>query len=142
MQTGNQKIQQLASVNCAGRQSEARSRTITIPGKIVAKERPRKGRSGRFYTPKKTAEYERLIAFLILSDKQKGKIKKGEKCKVSIRAYFKKKQRMDADNVAKIILDGANKMIYDDDRQVKELNVKIFENQGDERVEFEVERIK
>jgi len=33
--------------------------TFEIPGQPVAKQRPRKGKNGRFYTPAATKQYER-----------------------------------------------------------------------------------
>ncbi len=34
---------------------------ITIPGKVKAKERPRRGRYGQFYTPHATQDYEAQV---------------------------------------------------------------------------------
>lgn len=107
---------------------------IILTGKPKGKQRPRFYR-GHAVTPKDTREYEELLATM-------WKVHKcgyfGEKpIKVSIRAYFlvpksytKKKKLMialgnifpiikpDADNIAKIVLDGLNGVAYKDDSQV------------------------
>lgn len=110
---------------------------IELRGKPRGKERPRFYR-GYAVTPKDTREYEDLLAATW----------KAHKCgyygdkpvKVSMRAYFlvpksytKKKKLMialgvlfpvirpDADNIAKIVLDGLNGIAYKDDSQVVKL---------------------
>ena len=113
---------------------------IILTGKPKGKQRPRFYR-GRAVTPKDTREYEELLAAMW----------KAHRCgyfgenpiKVSIKAYFlvpksytKKKKLMialgkifpiirpDADNIAKIVLDGLNGVAYKDDKQVAELRVR------------------
>lgn len=112
---------------------------IELRGKPRGKERPKFYR-GHAITPKNTKEYEELLA-------RTWKIHKcgyfGEKpIKVSIKAYFlvpksytKKKKLLialgmlfpgkpDVDNIAKIVLDGLNKVAYKDDSQVVDLHCK------------------
>ena len=110
---------------------------FTVPGKPVGKQRPRFSRRGtavRTYTPRQTAEYERLVRVSYIAAG-------GEKLEGTIGAticgYFEppkatsKKQRqkmlsgevgytkkIDADNLAKSILDALNGVAYDDDAQV------------------------
>lgn len=110
---------------------------FTVPGKPVGKQRPRFSRRGtavRTYTPRQTTEYERLV-------KESYIAAGGEKLEGTIGAticgYFEppkatsKKQRqkmlsgevgytkkIDADNLAKSILDALNSVAYDDDAQV------------------------
>lgn len=115
---------------------------FTVPGKPVGKQRPRFSRRGtavRTYTPRQTAEYERLV-------KESYIAAGGEKLEGTIGAticgYFEppkatsKKQRqkmlsgevgytkkVDADNLAKSVLDALNGIAYDDDAQVSLLLV-------------------
>lgn len=110
---------------------------FTVPGKPLGKQRPRFSRKGtvvRTYTPRQTAEYERLV-------KESYIAAGGEKLEGAIGAtiygYFEppksvsKKQReqmlkgdisyikkIDSDNLAKSILDALNGVAYDDDAQV------------------------
>ena len=115
---------------------------FTVPGKPVGKQRPRFSRRGtavRTYTPRQTAEYERLVRVSYIAAG-------GEKLEGTIGAticgYFEppkaisKKQRqkmlsgevgytkkIDADNLAKSILDALNGVAYTDDAQVSLLLV-------------------
>lgn len=62
--------------------------------------------------------------------------------KVHIRLYFKDKRKRDIDNYNKAILDSMTKIIYEDDSQIEELNVKKLVGCGFDKVEIEVEGIK
>lgn len=115
---------------------------FTVPGKPLGKQRPRFSRKGtvvRTYTPRQTAEYERLVKESYIAaggEKLEGAIG------ATIRGYFdppkatSKKQRqkmlsgeigytkkVDADNLAKSILDALNGVAYADDAQVSLLLV-------------------
>ena len=61
--------------------------------------------------------------------------------KVHIRLYFKDKRKRDIDNYNKAILDSMTKIIYEDDSQIEELNVKKLVGCGFDKVEIEVEEI-
>ena len=105
-----------------------------VYGQPEGKARPRFTRQGRVYTPAKTKSYELAIARAFLGA--------GGKCFhdaviVEISAYYRipksttKTQikeiesgrkrplvKPDIDNVIKIVLDGLNKVAFDDDKQV------------------------
>jgi crossover junction endodeoxyribonuclease RusA len=111
---------------------------ITVPGRPVPKARPRLGVRGRkafVYTPMATKEYEKLV----------GWVAKATGCRpvkmpvaVVLDVYIKRK--LDADNIAKSILDGLNGIAYEDDDQVVELLVRKHRVKAaaDERVEIEI----
>ena len=111
---------------------------LTIPGRPVPKARPRLGVHGRkayVYTPPETREYERLV----------GWVAKSAGCRpvegpVSVALSVYVKGRLDADNIAKSILDGLTGVAYDDDDQVVELLVKKHKvkRKEEERVEIEI----
>ena len=61
--------------------------------------------------------------------------------KIHIRLYFKDKRKRDIDNYNKAILDSMTKIIYEDDSQIEELNVKKLVGCGFDKVEIEVEEI-
>lgn len=113
---------------------------FTIKGEPKGKGRPRFTKSGRVYTPDKTAQYESLVA-LSYRNVAKG-YKFTSPVRVTIKAFHKipkgKAKKVvgdmldgrilptktpDADNVAKIILDGLNKVAWDDDTQVVDVMV-------------------
>ncbi len=122
------------------------SPTFSIPGVPVPKGRPRVfRRGGRPRTPKKTREYERIVAW---SARSAGvRVLEGP-LEVSILAVWpmtgKPRKRVprperwkatlpDADNVAKSILDGLNGIAFRDDGQVARLVVEtVHAAQGQE----------
>lgn len=99
----------------------------------IPKQRPRLSKFA-VYTPKKTADYEKLIAYewkrryknLILKGAVKLDLlfcfKKAKSCKKDYHT-----QRPDIDNLEKAILDGLNKTAFVDDCQVVEMkSQKVF----------------
>ena len=109
-----------------------------IPGRPIPKGRPRLGYRGQkayVYTPPETREYERLV----------GWVAKSAGCRpvegpVSVALSVYVKGRLDADNIAKSILDGLNGVAYEDDDQVVELLVRKHKvkRKEEERVEIEI----
>lgn len=103
---------------------------LEINTRPIPKQRPRLSKFA-VYTPKKTADYENLIAYewkrrykdLILKGALKIDLlfcfKKAKTCKKTLHT-----QRPDIDNLLKSILDGLNKVAFVDDCQVVELNSK------------------
>jgi Holliday junction resolvase RusA-like endonuclease len=113
---------------------------FTVSGSPKGKGRPRFTKTGRVYTPAETAHYESLVG-LSYRNSARG-YKFTSPVRVTVRAYHKppkgksKKvvedmlnghilptKKPDADNVAKIVLDGLNKVAWDDDTQVVEMMV-------------------
>lgn len=109
--------------------------TFSIPGEPRGKQRPRftvRGGYAQAYTPTETKDYEAHVGRCYRTQTDAFKFKEGTPVKIEIRAFFKvpqKKQndlplkKSDADNIAKIILDGLNGLAYDDDKQVVDLVV-------------------
>lgn len=115
---------------------------FTVQGEPRGKERPRFGR-GNTYTPSKTSDYEDMVREEYNAQKQ-NRVFTGA-IRAEIHAYYKipksiskaKRQEMldglqlpvkkpDLDNIAKIILDALNKVAYEDDSQIAELEVKKY----------------
>lgn len=104
--------------------------TIEINTRPTPKARPRLSKFA-VYTPKKTTNYENLIAYewkkrykdLILKNAVKLDLlfcfKKAKSCKKDYHT-----QRPDIDNLEKAILDGLNKVAFVDDCQVVEMKSK------------------
>lgn len=112
--------------------------SITIPGRPVPKGRPRLGVRGRkvfVYTPPATKEYEKLVGWVA---KVTGCRPVKMPVAVVLDVYIKRK--LDADNIAKSILDGLNGIAYEDDDQVVELLVRKHRVKAaaEERVEIEI----
>jgi len=98
----------------------------------VPKQRPRKGRNGSFYTPKKTIESEERIKWTIVrivKDNDRFPIKGA----VNLHIYFEMKKpksarrdyptvKPDIDNVLKTALDACNGVLFDDDKQIVKIS--------------------
>lgn len=108
-----------------------------VPGLPIAKSRPRFNRkTGRTWTPPKTANYESLVS-LAYKEVYPDVIPAGEPIRLTVIAYFpvpkatsKKRlalmlanlihhtKRPDVDNVLKSVQDGLNKVAFMDDSQI------------------------
>lgn len=119
--------------------------TFEVPGEPKGKGRPRFQRRGEFvhtYTPNDTASYENLVAVMYYNAVRDMKQNLKLEGPIAMDAYIyfgvpksksKKMQKAmlsgevmptikcDIDNVVKIILDGLNKVAFDDDKQVTDL---------------------
>lgn len=97
--------------------------TLKIPGKPQPKQRARRGKGGRFYTPRETRDFERSVAQYGLG----ARMRTGERWslvasyRVRVECFMPDRRKRDADNVAKAVLDGLNGILWDDDTQVVEL---------------------
>lgn len=90
---------------------------FTIPGTPVSKERPRVGKGGRTYTPKKTRDAEEAIEWLCKAAMRGAAPLDGP---VAVELAFTQDDRRgrDIDNMCKTVLDAMNKIAYTDDKQI------------------------
>lgn len=93
--------------------------TCRIEAVPVAKERPRLTRYGGVYTPKKTADFEKIVAQAWHD--QVGTKFEDEALEVHLN-FGVVNMAQDIDNLCKSILDGLNGVAWKDDRQVHKLN--------------------
>ncbi len=110
---------------------------FTVPGRPVPKGRPR-FKNGHAYTPKKTREYEDLVAYHSLH--KQGSFPEGP---VRVTLSFHTKSKADLDNLIKSVLDGVQLAgVFKDDRQVRAINAYhgVVDGEG-ERVRVMVEDI-
>ena len=120
---------------CDFERSERNKLTFVVPGTPVAKGRPRLGKNGSVYTPRRTKSYEREVAMMFKA-KYPGRklIKKHVAITLEIfvvapktlrgRVGYAWESNIDIDNVCKSILDGLNGVAYEDDRQVVALHAR------------------
>lgn len=124
-----------------------KAQEFVVYGRIQAKQRPRfNSITGRVYTPPKTTNYEELVrqCYSDYSKHYKFTLITGA-IRAEIIAFMpiaksrtkKEKELMrnaelrptlvpDTDNIAKSILDALNKVAYEDDKQIVELEVKKY----------------
>lgn len=119
--------------------------TFTILGEPVGKGRHRTTKTGRTYTPAKTANYENLVAVEYQRQCGKRYFEKDVPLDMRITAYLqipasasKKKQQLmlekkirptkkpDFDNIGKIISDALLKVAFHDDTQVVDAQIRKF----------------
>ena len=124
--------------------------SFSVPIRPVGKARPRFTRFGRAYTPTKTRDFEKTVAWYAKQVmRQCLPIASGLPVCVQIRmtmvpplSWSKKRRsdvfgafcskKPDTDNVAKAILDAMNGIVYEDDAQVAGLIVQKFYAEKDE----------
>lgn len=86
---------------------------FTIPGPPKPKERPRRGKGGRWYTPAATAKYERHVgacvqAALLEAGLYHSWRRDASKYNVTLMIVFRDRRHPDCDNCEKAILDGCS----------------------------------
>lgn len=113
---------------------------FTVNGPPQPKERARATRSGRHFTPTRTRKYEELVGEVA------GLLRPPDWCldaiyHVEVRSFFPDRRPRDADNVAKSVLDGLNKILWRDDRQVVRLVSEKHLDRDRPRAEVEIELI-
>ncbi len=133
---------------------------VIIPGKPIGKGRPRFG-NGRTYTPEATREWEGMVRRTVERECASLGIEPARgPVRVSIRAYFEIPRsrtraqkdecragqaspgKPDIDNLAKIVMDSLNGLVYRDDVQVQRLSAskEWCDGEGESpRVEVSVE---
>ena len=94
---------------------------IYLPGKVIAKARPRIGRNNRMYNPEKSKNYQEQLSWLIKQECIKNSMYQPTKGPVRLYAIaevINPIAKPDNDNLQKIILDAGTGILYEDDAQV------------------------
>ena len=99
--------------------------TFRIPGPPASKERPRFA-NGRAYTPATTRDAEKKVrecfeAALRTNQLSKSPVFNDFIC-LEVKFVLKDKRRRDLDNMVKLVQDALNKVAYEDDWQIHEIN--------------------
>lgn len=115
--------------------------SFVVSGNPVPKARARKGKGGHWHTPQKTIDYEHAIGWAARGAQLKQQLRwpLDAEYKIMIKMVFKDRRRRDADNVFKAVLDGCNKVLWDDDMQVKVGSWLVEVDAKNPRLEVEVE---
>jgi Holliday junction resolvase RusA-like endonuclease len=97
---------------------------FTVEGKPQGKQRPRRGRNGRFYTPKETKAYERAVARSFVAAAGGIRPHYCGPVELEVVCYFSDRRRRDLDNVLKAVADALNGVAYGDDSQIVRAEVR------------------
>jgi len=90
---------------------------LVVAGPPQPKERARRGKGGRFYTPKRTQQYEAAVRNVATLGTPAG-WPGDARYSVTVVAYFADGRHRDVDNVAKAALDGMQGICFRNDAQV------------------------
>lgn len=114
--------------------------SFTVPGTPVPKQRARRGKGGRFYTPEKTAAYEHSVqVYAVAAMARAGwPVRTRARCAVTVHVYWADARNRDIDNVFKALADGMNEVVFDDDRQIFEQHAFKHIDDASPRVDVEV----
>jgi len=94
--------------------------SFVVPGSPKPKQRARRGRTGRWFTPKATVAYEAAVGW---AAREAGIPQCTGPVRLAVSLWFPDRRRRDIDNCAKAILDGLTGVAWGDDSQVAELAV-------------------
>lgn len=99
----------------------------TLAVEPVPKGRPRFGQ-GRVYTPEGTAVFENTVRWLLRAEVRKqGMLLPALTGRLGIHAVFwVREERSDGDNYIKAVMDAGNKILYKDDRQIKDIRSILY----------------
>ena len=127
-----------------------------IPGEPQGKGRPRFNRK-HAYTPQKTRDYESYVKYCFMAkygnvEPIEGNVKatitavykipkstNNKNRELMLKGEIRPTKKVDADNIAKIVLDSLNGLAYIDDKQVVELSVRKW--YGESQVIVEIEEV-
>lgn len=93
-----------------------------ILSKPQPKQRPRRDSTGKWYTPTKTANYEKLAGLSALCERPRG-WDLTRKYSVKITLLCPDRRHRDLDNIGKSILDGMNAIVWADDSQIDTFHI-------------------
>jgi len=113
---------------------------FTVDGKPQGKQRARRGRGGRWYTPSLTVVYENTVSGACLAAMRALGISRRytDAVTVTVACYFPDARRRDCDNVLKSVMDALNGVAYVDDSQVHTATVTKAIDRERPRTEIEV----
>lgn len=101
--------------------------------KLISKDNEKiRNRSGRYYLSKKYKNFEKLIkdcTAIQLREKYNSiYFEKDVQIQMNLFAYFKSKVHADMWNLPKSLADALQGIVYENDRQIKQGEIKVLEN--------------
>lgn len=114
---------------------------FVLPGQPQCQQRPRLGRGGHFYDPCGKERKALSLALLAWRMANGNRILTGD-LKLTIGFFYERKRggKRDISNMLKFFEDSANKVLWDDDNQLREIHAFKCES-TEPRTEVEVEAL-
>ena len=98
-----------------------RSFAFVVFGPPQPKQRARRGKGGRHYTPAETRRYEQAVTQMSSLLRPREWSNDGS-YRLTVAAYFADYRARDIDNVIKSVSDALNGVLYEDDNQVTQVS--------------------
>lgn len=112
---------------------------FVVPGTPPSKSNAYKISHKRMYKSQACRDWEKLSAECARKAPGLPYEPLSNKIGIRIQVYFKDARRRDLDGILKAALDSWNGVVYQDDSQVEELQLKKFIDADDPRIEVEIE---
>jgi Holliday junction resolvase RusA-like endonuclease len=110
-----------------------------VLGEPIPKGRPRVNtRTGHAYTPARTRQAESDLGWALRQQYGSGRPPLAGALAVTLRFWLARAGRVDVDNLSKLVLDGANTILWDDDSQIWDLHAVVMGRDGRPRTEITV----
>lgn len=111
---------------------------LVVAGDPIPKARPRRGKNGHTFTPQRTIDAERALAeeFRAVCYRPTGL-----PCSVTLRFRCATRRRCDIDNLAKLVLDAGNGIVWKDDVQIAILHVEVTRGSSNPGTTIEVDTV-
>jgi crossover junction endodeoxyribonuclease RusA len=113
--------------------------SFVVYGNPVPKGRPRLGRYGNVYTPRRTKTWETIVGWAYREGN--GPFFTGD-LSISYRFYMQDRKRVDHDNLEKAVTDALNGIAYEDDSQIVHWEGWKLIDRGNPRVEVEIAEVR
>lgn len=110
---------------------------LRIPGPPQAKQRPQHGTNRNTFTPRATLQAEAVVGTFARQG-MKGRPPVEFPVGVAAEFYMPTRHRADADNLLKLLMDAMNGIVYQDDKQVDEVFVRVHRGVGADAARTEV----
>ncbi len=115
--------------------------SLVVPGDPVPKGRPKariQGKRASLYTPKRTRDAEKAFAQYVRDRRLAPSEPLDLKFYVHIEFFTKTARRNDVDNLAKLVLDSCNGVIWTDDYLVEQLTLRVHRRDTQPRTQLSI----
>jgi crossover junction endodeoxyribonuclease RusA len=109
-----------------------------IPGEPVPKGRPRVTTKGYTYTPKRTQDAEELVQTYFRAKYPGAVSSLYQEYELALVFFRKSRRKTDLDNLAKLVMDSLNTLVWEDDAQITKLNAQSVRITKDPKTQVQI----